>query len=223
MIRPAFLLWPVLLLAVMVGAQIKKPRSTIVWSESRKLTWQDFQGTVPEIRHEDAKTASGIQWHCPPTELNPTVEAFFDRNGSWVIDTMKGNGRLLEHEQIHFDLAEVYARMLRQKLRTFKITCRNEETQIDKIGNNAVRDLLIEQDRYDEDTKHGLDEKAQTEWEKEVKAMLQLVRPHSSATLRSALEWIIDQYQVSTDKRRGIIREPNPSTIGKFYPIISLT
>ncbi len=26
---------------------------------------------------------------------------------------------------------------------------------------------------------------------------------------RSALEWIIDQYQVSTDKRSGITNEPN--------------
>ena len=26
---------------------------------------------------------------------------------------------------------------------------------------------------------------------------------------RSALEWIVDQYQVSTDKRSGIINDPN--------------
>ena len=26
---------------------------------------------------------------------------------------------------------------------------------------------------------------------------------------RSALEWVIDQYQVSTDKRSGIINDPN--------------
>lgn len=26
---------------------------------------------------------------------------------------------------------------------------------------------------------------------------------------RSALEWIIDQYQVSTDKRSGIVNDPN--------------
>jgi len=26
---------------------------------------------------------------------------------------------------------------------------------------------------------------------------------------RSALEWVIDQYQVSTDKRSGIISDPN--------------
>lgn len=26
---------------------------------------------------------------------------------------------------------------------------------------------------------------------------------------RSALEWVIDQYQVSTDKRSGIVSDPN--------------
>jgi predicted helicase len=30
---------------------------------------------------------------------------------------------------------------------------------------------------------------------------------------RSALEWVIDQYQVSTDKRSGITNDPNRTTI----------
>ena len=33
--------------------------------------------------------------------------------------------------------------------------------------------------------------------------------PSRPTTNRSALEWIIDQYQVSTDKRSGITNDPN--------------
>ena len=33
---------------------------------------------------------------------------------------------------------------------------------------------------------------------------------------RSALEWIIDQYQVSTDKRSGITSDPNRSTMSNI-------
>ena len=93
MIRSVFHLWPVLLVAVMVGAQTKPPASMIVWSESRKLTWQDFQGIVPEKRTTDANTDHRI-WHyapphCPSTKLHPAVLALFDPQKSWVIDTMK--------------------------------------------------------------------------------------------------------------------------------------
>ena len=30
---------------------------------------------------------------------------------------------------------------------------------------------------------------------------------------RSALEWVIDQYRVTTDKRSGIVNDPNRRTI----------
>ena len=191
MIRPTSLLWrlllsPMLLLAVMVGAQIKIPPSVIVWSDSRKLTWQDFQMASPKERDKDANTHTEIhhkdRWLCPSGELHSTVVAWFDPKESWVIDTMKGDGRLLEHEQIHFDLAEVYARILRKQLSGFKVQCGHKEdvirTQIDVIANKIIKDWQIEQDRYDVETKNSLDEKAQTEWAKKVKAMLQVISPH---------------------------------------------
>ena len=31
----------------------------------------------------------------------------------------------------------------------------------------------------------------------------------ASSANRSALEWVIDQYQVATDKRSGIVNDPN--------------
>lgn len=33
---------------------------------------------------------------------------------------------------------------------------------------------------------------------------------------RSALEWVIDQYQVSTDKRSGITNDPNREDDGEY-------
>jgi hypothetical protein len=152
----------------------------IVWSESRKLTWQDFQKLAPANRDADSKTTAEIwheeRWLCPSTKLHPTIVAVFDRDESWVIDEVKSDDRLLRHEQLHFDLAEVYARILREKLSAFKIRCRYEKSiqaQINVIADNNVKDLQVEQDRYDLETKHGLNEKAQTEWEKKIKAMLQ--------------------------------------------------
>ncbi len=38
---------------------------------------------------------------------------------------------------------------------------------------------------------------------------------------RSALDWIVDQYQVSTDKRSGITNDPNRED-DKQYPVCNL-
>jgi predicted helicase len=39
---------------------------------------------------------------------------------------------------------------------------------------------------------------------------------------RSALEWVIDQYQVSTDKRSGITNDPNRDSQGNPQYILRL-
>ena len=156
------------------------------------MTWQDFQMAVPKERNKDASTHTELhhadRWRCPSSELHSTVVAWFDPKQSWVIDTMKGNSGLLEHEQIHFDLTEVYARILRKKLNAFRIPCGYKkdviQAQIDVIADKTIKDWRIEQDRYDVETKNGLDEKAQTEWEKKVKAMLE-PRSHISAISRA--------------------------------------
>ena len=186
MIRRASLSWLVLLVALVVGAQIKLPPSMIVWNESRKLTWQDFQMPPPANRNADSKTTAEIwhedRWLCPSTKLHTTIVAVFNRDESWAIDEVKSDDRLLRHEKLHFDLAEVYARILRKKLSAFKIPCRYEKSviqaQIKVIADNNIKDLQVEQDRYDVETKHGLNEKAQTEWERQVKARLQLGVSH---------------------------------------------
>ena len=74
-------------------------------------------------------------------------------------------------------MAEVYARILRKKLNAFKVPCGYNkqviDAQIQLIAENVIKELEIEEGRYDVETKHGLDKRAQTEWEKKVKGMLE--------------------------------------------------
>ena len=48
-----------------------------------------------------------------------TAQATFDPNTSWVRNPKTASEALLRHEQLHFDITEVYARLMRQKLALF--------------------------------------------------------------------------------------------------------
>lgn len=99
----------------------------IVWSENRKLTWSDFKGKPDKNSAGSASTACKI-------EIRP-VNVLVDEKGniqnykplkavalffpdlSWV---KKKKTHLLLHEQLHFDIVELYSRKLNRKFAELK-------------------------------------------------------------------------------------------------------
>jgi hypothetical protein len=75
--------------------------------------------------------------------------------------------RLLQHEQRHFDLCEVYARKLRQKLAKRSWTG-DDADKIDRIYQHLYKELNERQLKYDEETVHGLDTDKQHEWNEQI-------------------------------------------------------
>ena len=138
-------------------------QSTIKWSENKKLTWKDFKGSPDKNIIGSALTTCKI-------EIQP-VNVLVDENGniknykslkavalffpelSWV---RKKKVHLLIHEQLHFDIVELYTRKLNRKF---------EELKDKKIARfesylNAYKSLWAEcrkiQQLYDQETDHGL-------------------------------------------------------------------
>ena len=177
--------WLTILLAfggsLPLADQANAPASTIEWQSSRKLVWDDFKRAVPA-----ASSAVGFFYdatlHCPSPKLEFSVKAYFDPNKSWVRPEMKSD-ELLRHEQLHFDLAELYARKFRGEMSEFKVPCGratptqdaiNVETKsrIDRLFDERLKALLHEQNRYDSQTANGLDVARQKQWEESVKRRL---------------------------------------------------
>lgn len=90
----------------------------ILWSKTRPLVWIDFKGKTKPPRQEygiytAAATAAGSEFvhqmdkngNMVPYPLN-----YFYKSLSWSISK---DSLLLFHEQLHFDIAEVYVRKLR--------------------------------------------------------------------------------------------------------------
>ena len=84
------------------------------------------------------------------------------------------DGQLLEHEQLHFDLAEALARKIRTRFNDFRNACDEAggTDPIQEIVAQADRELHEEQQRYDRETSHGVNTRAQEQWKRRIRAML---------------------------------------------------
>jgi predicted secreted Zn-dependent protease len=78
----------------------------------------------------------------------------------------------LTHERLHFDIAELYARLIRKKISEL----RNENINDIKVYNAAIEAILEESNdadtRYDLETLHGAIQKKQLLWEQKIKSQL---------------------------------------------------
>jgi hypothetical protein len=149
----------------------------IAWNEFYKLHWYDFQGSPGEEARGDAGTAVQIKAkpYLVKKEVRYEVDAFFNRKKSWVRDQSPS---LLAHEQLHFDIAELYARKIRKKIDALR---RNNVSDI-KTFNAAIEELLEESNvadiQYDAETLHGGLSRKQAEWTGKVKQELDALRPY---------------------------------------------
>jgi predicted secreted Zn-dependent protease len=149
-----------------------KRNDNIEWNEFYKLQWHDFQGERGESSIGDAGTA--VQIKAKPFYVKDKIEydvyAYFNRKKSWSTDK---SDALLAHEQLHFDIAEWYARKIRKKIKQLRSSGVND---VD-IYNSHIRVLLEESNevdmQYDMETLHGAMAKKQAAWKKKVSEALE--------------------------------------------------
>jgi len=148
------------------------------WSAGRRLTWSDFQGAAPQGGEEAAKTAYGIYygWKCNGREFEFLVIAAFHRDQSWVkavvLTDSAESRRVLAHEQTHFNIAELYARRMRQRFAGFSRPCRMSDDQLSTEARRILDEERVFQRRYDAETGHGLERREQAAWEAEIRRQL---------------------------------------------------
>lgn len=153
--------------------------SILYWTKNRLLKWSDFQGKVP-INCGNTKAIStpnikSINYFRNGKIKNIKILCYFEMNNSWTKDT---TALLLEHEQVHFNLAEVYARKIRKAFSLLK--AQNKDNF--EIYNDTIKNMLFEnhkrQTEYDYETKHGTDSKQQDKWNKQISKELELLKDY---------------------------------------------
>lgn len=148
----------------------------IPWQPQFSLSWKNFTGTIPKGLTASATTASGISYDFSTfyegneLKIDFRVSAYFYPNLSWYKPELC-NDKTLLHEQLHFDITELFRRKMSKKLTTTKFTKKVKE-EVRQIYKVTLRQLNDFQNKYDSETNYSRNLVVQERWVKEIEAAL---------------------------------------------------
>ena len=148
---------------------------TVFYSPDRLLTWADFTGKPRGGRLGAAIYASFAyegrsRWENGYLVVELTFRTFMLKSMSWVSPTVAVAGDYsLLHEQRHFDVVKlVVERFKQQILIDDDMTIEDYNSRIQYLYLDAYRDMNRRQERYDDDTRHGLVQSEQYRWNQKI-------------------------------------------------------
>lgn len=159
------------------GVEAGGPSEPFEWSAKRRLTWSDYLGRPDMMSQAAAYTVYviSVEHGCSAGAFSFRVAVMFQPNRSWVKTGLlmrAGERRVLEHEQAHFDLAEVQARRLRRALGAVKEPCDAPAAEINELASKYVIEDAERQQRYDQETIYGIEAGRQGLWEDDIRKQL---------------------------------------------------
>lgn len=152
----------------MLTFQTLQSQEQIPWAQNFRLSWENFKGDVPFAASAAATTASGISYDFSTFFKNDELKidfrifAFFYPSRSWYNPAVC-NEVTLSHEQLHFDITELYARKMRAELQQAKFT-KNVKTEVREIYKRTLRQLNDFQNKYDSETDYSRNMVVQQKW-----------------------------------------------------------
>ncbi len=143
----------------------------IEWSPARKLKWEDFKGTPNPASTNAALTNSSItvEFGYNHKGLTHSIKCRFNKQLSW--GRIK-NDYILNHEQGHFDIAEIHARLLHKALLAYTFNANTVSNDVNKIYTDVMKMHTDTQQLYDQETNHSIDSATQRAWDTKIATML---------------------------------------------------
>ena len=105
-----------ILLAISVSSFIYQNDSKILWEKDIELRIEDFRKDIPDYSDKLAESLLSIEYNYQVTEVEApifTIKTYFIKDRSWIKLKDKNT---LRHEQLHFDMAELYTRKMRRDI-----------------------------------------------------------------------------------------------------------
>jgi hypothetical protein len=157
----------------------------VVWSATRKLDWKDFKATPEGGALGGARIAISHNYSigCRDGVLQAGIQAVMIPAKSWVTHRIQSSGLAsrvgLQHEQLHFDMAEAYARRVPKLLRELPNPCSHSDDELNAMAERVIKEHWDLQRRYEVQTEHGQIERQQNEWERKTTAQLEELKAFS--------------------------------------------
>ena len=124
----------------------------------------------------------------PEHQIHFTILAWFVPDRSWVKPEVKHkfsyvlSDLILEHEQHHFDIAEIFAREIRQSLSNIIFYDSTYKRDIPKLFKKYYDQYRENQVRYDNETGHG-GFKRQQDWVNSIDEQLRSLKKYSDTAV----------------------------------------
>jgi len=162
----------------------KEYETQIVWNKNRQLEISDFKASTDK-RPFTAVTYSGFRYRIEgrpafPNKYKLFVETYFDCNLSYFKRT-EYDSLVLAHEQIHFDISELYARKFVEQVKKEAKDLPQFMAKGEKIFRQIWEENQIKQDEYD--TEVYADKEKQPKWNKWIAEELKRYEPYSEKVL----------------------------------------
>ncbi|REC63878.1 DUF922 domain-containing protein [Chryseobacterium pennae] len=142
----------------------------IIWQEGQKLVWDNFKSPVNRRNNPDVAAYTNCGWEYsvvkssnPKSPVKIEIKTIFNEDKSWK-DNKKINDYILLHEQKHFDIAELFVRKFRRSVAENIRNSGDYDRLFKSIYSQISNEYKSFQIAYDRDTRHGMNEDKQAEY-----------------------------------------------------------
>jgi hypothetical protein len=148
----------------------------LLWSADYKLTVEDFAIKTKLVETTPSFAQFSLDYQVSGFDFltknfNKKVRNNFIRSASWI-DTTIDFSRPLRYQQTLFDLCEIYARQFRKALKENKRKIAKGIAIAQQLNEQFMSEFAQRRIYYDTETKFGIDETKQKDWELQIQKEL---------------------------------------------------
>lgn len=150
---------------------------TVYYQKGRPLSFNDFQAKAPQNNGFQAAIFPSFGYDMQRElrggiiQVQITLKVYMIRSASWALPMIKSTYSL-NHEQRHFDLVKLISERFKAKLLSENLNPDNYEGIVSFEYHEFYREMNRLQQKYDQETNHGINRAKQDEWNRWIDAQL---------------------------------------------------
>ena len=176
---PKFIFLNVLIASCLLLFAQDKKEELIPWNSGKRLTWNDYK--APPDPNSDAAASTttylGIKYDIENNKMTFKIDCSFSKNRSWGLHKTE---YILGHEQGHFDITEIFARQLNQRMQKYVFNKNTYQVELKKIYKDILQEKEDFQNQYDDETNYSREKEKQGEWLTKISAILKSLEPYAN-------------------------------------------
>lgn len=150
---------------------------TVYYQKARSLSFNDFQAKPPQNTRFQAAIFPSFGYDMQRElkggliQVQIVLKVYMIRSASWAFPMIKSTYSL-NHEQRHFDLVKIISERFKAKLLSERLNPDNYEGIINFEYLESYREMNRLQQKYDQETNHGINKAKQDEWNRWIDTQL---------------------------------------------------